>query len=93
MDYSIPWQMENKSSHRSKSHKGEGGQEGAKKWECGSYSFQSILGMRWIGFPQDRAPSEKKTDLKGGKKKGTTNKLNGKIQQRIISTWKSKAAI
>lgn len=30
MDYSIPWQMENKSSHRSKSHKGEGGQEGAK---------------------------------------------------------------
>lgn len=27
------------------------------------------------------------------KKKGTANKLNGKIQQWIISGWKSKAAI
>lgn len=60
MDYSILWQMENKSSHWSKSHEGEGGQEGPEKWECASYSFQSILGMGWMGFPQNRAPPEKK---------------------------------
>lgn len=44
-------------------------------------------------FPRGSSAIRKKTDLKEGKKKGTTNKLNGKIQQRIISTWKSKAAI
>lgn len=92
MDYSILWQMENKSSHWSQSHEGEGG--GRK------------TGMILRGFipehPRDgtdqlpaetSAPRKKKTDSKEGKKKGTTNKLNGKTQQWIISRWKSKAAI
>lgn len=95
MDYSILWQMENKSSHRSQSHEGEGG--GRK---TGMIPRGSIPEHPWDGT--DQLPTELSAPRKKiknsfkrekKKKKRTTNKLNGKIQQWIISGWKSKAAI
>lgn len=77
MDYSILWQMENKSSHWSQSHEGEGG--GRK------------TGMILRGFipehPRDgtdqlpaeaSAPRKKKNGFKRGKKKGNNQQIKWK---------------